>query len=266
MREDGRERVEGPGDPWRRPGSLAPVEVETAREVQRALTPAGPTLMDGRVRVHLRVRPGQRVGGSFLSLVPSGTDETTLAMFDVAGHGVRAVLIASHLRALLLELPFSSHDPAELLATIDARLRRTFHAEPVLARALCVVLRPAAGSLRFASAAHPLPFRLSPVEQELTSLAGPVGPPLGLMEDARWETGAAAIEDGERLLLFSEAALDAPLPGGGTLGRKGLEALARAHLRAPAESALDRVLEDLAAHGAPTALEDDLCLALAEVV
>lgn len=240
-------------------------ELETAREVQKALLPRGLSFVDGRVKVHQRYLPTNAVGGDLYAMIPSATDETALVMFDVVGHGVRAALVASMLRALVSELPFEPHDPAQLLGHLNRRLRRIFPDQPMFATAFCVVLKPVAESMRYACAGHPIPFRMSPLEQQVEAMPVAVGPPLGLMENPQYSTAARPIDAGEQVLLFTDGLYEVTNPQGSFLGRKGLEALVNKHVRTPAEVFADKLLADVEAFTGRKTFDDDVCIVLAEV-
>jgi sigma-B regulation protein RsbU (phosphoserine phosphatase) len=242
-------------------------ELETARDVQKALLPRGLSFVDGRVKIHQRFLPTQAVGGDLYVLIPSATDETALVIFDVMGHGVRAALVASTLRALVSELPFQPHDPAQLLGHLNRRLRRIFSEQQLFATAFCVVLKPVTESMRYASAGHPLPWRISPLEQTIEPMPVAVGPPLGLIDEPEYSTAARPLDAGERVMLFTDGLYEVTDPQGSLLGRKGLEAMVLKHAkeRTPAEVFADKLLADVEAFTGRKTFDDDVCIVLAEV-
>jgi sigma-B regulation protein RsbU (phosphoserine phosphatase) len=240
-------------------------ELETAREVQKALLPRGLSFVEGRVKVHQRFLPTSAVGGDLYAMIPSATDETALVMFDVVGHGVRAALVASMLRALVSELPFEPHDPARLLGHLNRRLRRIFPDQSMFATAFCVVLKPVTESMRYACAGHPIPFRMSPIEQQVEPMSVAVGPPLGLVENPEYSTAARPLDAGERVLLFTDGLYEVANEQGALLGRKGLEEMVRAQVRTPAEVFADKLLADVEGFAGRKTFDDDVCIVLAEV-
>jgi phosphoserine phosphatase RsbU/P len=217
--------------------------------------------------VHQRFLPTRAVGGDLYTLIPSATDETALVIFDVVGHGVRAALVASTLRALVSELPFQPHDPARLLGHLNRRMRRIFEGQPMFATAFCVVLKPVAETMRYACAGHPLPYRISPLEQTIEPMSVAVGPPLGLVDDPEYSTAARPLDAGERVMLFTDGLYEVANAEGKLLGRKGLEALVLEHAkqRTPAEVFADKLLADVEAFSGKKSFDDDVCIVLAEV-
>jgi serine phosphatase RsbU (regulator of sigma subunit) len=137
----------------------------------------------------------------------------------------------------------------------------------MFATAFCVVLKPAAETMRYASAGHPLPFRISPLEQSIEPLSVAVGPPLGLVPDPEYSTAARPLDAGERVMLFTDGLYEVTDPQGKLLGRKGLEEMVLAHAvaRTPAEVFADKLLADIERYTGRKTFDDDVCLVLAEV-
>lgn len=241
-------------------------ELETAREVQRALLPGGPSFLEGRIRVHQRYIPTQAIGGDLFALVPSGPDETTLAMFDVVGHGVRAALVASLVRALVSELPFQAHDPARLLEHLSQRLRAISTDHLMLATAFCVVLRPEERTMRFASAGHPTAFRIDPEHGAVEPIKAPIGPPLGMDPSPGYQAAEAPLAPSERVFLYTDGLYEVPGPSGEFLGRGGLEEILRRHAREPAGPLADKVLQEVQRYAGTEGFDDDVCIAVSELV
>jgi serine phosphatase RsbU (regulator of sigma subunit) len=127
-----------------------------------------------------------------------------------------------------------------------------------------VSLAPGGTSAELRLAGHPPPLLLSDAGPEALA-AGPPGPPLGILDDARWPARALALPPVWSLLLFTDGVMDGRIGDGpARLGEAGLaEVVSAAH--AGAEDRPDELVrlvveraEDL--NGGP--LADDVALVL----
>ena len=106
-------------------------DLEMARELQNALLPQrfpcfprGSSETDSVIHFHHFYRPSSTVGGDFFDVFEIDENVAGLFICDVMGHGVRAALVASILRALLNELQPVWKNPSEFMAQLNRALRR----------------------------------------------------------------------------------------------------------------------------------------------
>jgi phosphoserine phosphatase RsbU/P len=196
-------------------GCLSPAELkalerdlEAAARVQAALLPPRQLRHDGW-EVSLLWEPLGAVSGDHYDLLrPQGEDEPLhLVVGDVAGKGVAASLLQSHLHALLRVLAGPGLSLAELLARAN-RLLCEVTLPAAYATLLAARLYPG-GRLELASAGHPRPLLsdrrgVRPVEG--------AGLPLGMFCEAEYATRDLQVAVGDTLLFytdgFTEAATD----------------------------------------------------------
>ncbi len=102
------ERVAGE---LRRKNQALEEDLEMARELQSALLPQqfprfprGATEAESAIHFHHFYRPSTAVSGDFFDVFEIQENVAGLFICDVMGHGVRAALVASILRALVNEL------------------------------------------------------------------------------------------------------------------------------------------------------------------
>ncbi|MFJ8622036.1 PP2C family protein-serine/threonine phosphatase [Kitasatospora sp. NPDC093550] len=224
-----------------------------ALRLQQAILPAAPPPL-GVTGLHaaVRYRPAaqqDRVGGDWYDVLPLSDGRVLLAVGDVAGHGVGAATGMVALRHALRGLAVTGAGPARLLEWANTVALR----EPgqVTATAVCVLLDPVGGELRWARAGHLPPIRLAAAGAEVLPL--PHGVLLGALDDARYEEHTARLDPGDVLLLYTDGLVerrDRPV-------EESVEQLIRA-AGAPGpdlEQYLDRLLELSSAD-----TDDDTCL------
>ncbi|MEU8926416.1 SpoIIE family protein phosphatase [Kitasatospora sp. NPDC048545] len=238
---------------------LADIEQESAERaqlalrLQQAILPAAPPPL-GVTGVHaaVRYRPAakrDRVGGDWYDVLPLPGKRVLLAVGDVAGHGVGAATGMVALRHALRGLAVTGAGPGRLLEWANTVALR----EPgqVTATAVCVLLDPVGGELRWARAGHLPPIRLGADGAQVLPL--PHGVLLGALDDARYEESTARLDPGDVLLLYTDGLVerrDRPV-------EESVEQLIRA-AGAPGpdlEQYLDRLLEL-----SPADTDDDTCL------
>ncbi|MER7666860.1 SpoIIE family protein phosphatase [Kitasatospora sp. NPDC096128] len=175
-----------------------------ALRLQQAILPAAPLPFGATgLRAAVRYRPAakrDRVGGDWYDVLPLPDKRVLLAVGDVAGHGIGAATGMVALRHALRGLAVTGAGPGRLLEWTNTVALR----EPgqVSATAVCVLLDPAGGELRWARAGHLPPILVRPEGAEVLPL--PRGVLLGALEEARYEEQTARLALGDVLLLYTD--------------------------------------------------------------
>ncbi|MFJ9777086.1 SpoIIE family protein phosphatase [Kitasatospora sp. NPDC101157] len=180
---------------------------QLALRLQQAILPAEPPLNVTGLRAAVRYRPAakrDRVGGDWYDVLSLPDKRVLLAVGDVAGHGVGAATGMVALRHALRGLAVTGAGPAQLLEWANTVALR----EPgqVTATAVCVLLDPAGGELRWARAGHLPPIRLGGDGAHVLPL--PHGVLLGALEEARYEEYSAHLSTGDVLLLYTDGLVE----------------------------------------------------------
>ncbi|MFE6501883.1 SpoIIE family protein phosphatase [Kitasatospora sp. NPDC057738] len=226
---------------------------QLALRLQQAILPAAPPpLAVTGLHAAVRYRPAaqrDRVGGDWYDVLVLPDRRVLLAVGDVAGHGVGAATGMVALRHALRGLAVTGAGPGRLLEWANTVALR----EPgqVTATAVCVLVDPVGGELRWARAGHLPPIRLGADGAQVLPL--PHGVLLGALDDAEYEERTARLDPGDVLLLYTDGLVerrDRPV-------EESVEQLLRA-AGAPGpdlEQYLDRLLEL-----SPADTDDDTCL------
>jgi sigma-B regulation protein RsbU (phosphoserine phosphatase) len=93
---------------------------------------------------------------------------------------------------------------------------------------------------------------------------GTGGMPIGLLEDARYDTFEFRLRSGDKLLLYSDGLTECPLAVGGFLEEDGLIALCRKHGMARGEDMISRMAGDLVRMSGAVDFPDDASALLVE--
>jgi serine phosphatase RsbU (regulator of sigma subunit) len=233
-------------------------ELEVARDIQRSLLPPGRVGGQGFTVVS-RNFPARVVAGDFCDVLEHSDGSIGIVVADVAGKGFGASLIMASVKAMA---PFiaAERGVADTLCELNRRLCDELGRGQFVALAYVRVV-PGTGTLELANAGMPDPFVVGP-HGPVRTLEVP-GPrlPLGIRADVRYESEAHDLDEGWRLLLFSDGIPEARRPSGEPLGYDGLagtlvRSVAKAASPPPLESWLDGVLDEVQRATGPT-LEDD---------
>jgi phosphoserine phosphatase RsbU/P len=231
-------------------------DLELASRIQRGLLPQS----DVKFRdwhVQYQYKPAGLVSGDYCDLiVPSGDDGQLIFLLgDVAGKGVAASLLMTHLHAMFRSL---SSVEANLNKLLDVGNR--IFCESTIAGQYATLICGRAGSsgeLEIASAGHlpALLVRRNGVE-ELTS----TGLPLGMFCTAQYGVRQLRLDPGDSLLLFTDGISETRGMVGSEYGVERLSIIAGEQYGRPPHEFLGQCLRDLEDFAAGKRQADDQTL------
>jgi phosphoserine phosphatase RsbU/P len=193
-------------------------DLERAKRIQ-ALSLDTDLPEDPRVRFSTHYVPHDLVGGDFYAIRQLDGDHYGFLLADVMGHGVAAALHTMHLSSLWDRHCHLLVEPVGFAQTVNDELARVVKGES-FATALCGVIDAQRRTLRSVSAGGPagLAMRANGKMEPLESS----GLPFGMMEDADYEEMEARFDEGDRLLFFSDGAVEVHNAQETLLGTDGL--------------------------------------------
>ena len=238
-------------------------ELETARRIQTSILPSRMPEIAG-LSVAARYLPMSSVAGDFYDFLEVDERRLGVLVADVSGHGVPAALIASMVKIAISAQAERAAEPASVLEGMNriflGKLQRQF----VTAAYLFIDLDRA--TVSHASGGHPSPLLWRRATAKLEELTGG-GPLLGRFAEARFESATAAIEPGDRIVLFTDGLVEAAGPSGEPFGEERLRAAIECHRGSP-DALAEALLKALCrwTQTPPGAsLDDDLTLLVVEI-
>ncbi len=183
-------------------------EMESARRIQQSILPHEIPSVP-RVTIVARYLPLAAVAGDFYDVSRLGDQTLAVLIADVSGHGVPAALIASMVKVSFSAEVARTHDPGRVLEGMNVTLCGLLERSYVTAA--CAVVDVSAHVLRYAVAGHPPPFVVSRRDGAVTAL-DQRGMFLGIFPFATYSTGAAPLDGGIRVILYTDGVTEAAAP------------------------------------------------------
>lgn len=233
-------------------------ELQIGREIQLALVPGRFPDTPGWT-IAAAYEPAREVGGDLYDVfrVRGRSDQLGIVVADVTGKGIPAALLMADVRALLHAAADNAAGPADALGRVNRILvdeRRT----KLFVTAVLLILDPATGRVRFASAGHEAPLvarrdgALEPIEA--------VGTILGAFPDATFTEGVAELRAGDALVLYTDGVTEARNEQRAFFGDERLSAAIGRACGQPAASIVDTVVADVGRFRGSAEPFDDLTL------
>jgi len=229
-------------------------DLELASAIQTRLLPARDLACHGWT-VHYRYQPAGLVSGDFCDLASDGSERLFFAVGDVAGKGVAASLLMSHLQATFRTL-LSLGTPA---ADMEDRANRLFCASTLVshyATAACGFAHRS-GEIEIANAGHcpPLVLRRGGLETIPAT-----GLPLGLFCDGRYSAARINLDLGDALILYTDGVTEARSHADQEYGLERLAALLPRYAGMAPQHIAAACLEDFGAFLGGARQTDDVTL------
>lgn len=173
-----------------------------------------------------------RVGGDFVDVFEVGDNVVGIALGDVSGKGIDAAVTTALIRTTLRVHALDGMSPSVACAKTNEMMRRFTELESYVTLWFGL-LNTHTGQLRYVCAGHPPGFVVSAdgIIDELESR----DPIMGAFDAATFHEWHTVMLKGDRLLLYSDGAIEAKAESGEFLGMEGwLEAVVTCH-REPTE-------------------------------
>ena len=233
-------------------------ELEIAQRIQLSILPA--TFPASKsFQVAARYLPMTSVAGDFYDFLLADDHQAGLLIADVSGHGVPAALIASMVKLAATSQRQNAAHPSDLLLGMNTALCGNTQSQFVTAA--YVYLNASTRELRYSAAAHP-PMLL--LRQNTVTEIVENGLMLAAFPIATYQTATRSIEQGDRLLLYTDGIVEAADANDEEYGPERLHDVLRATSTLPPTEAVDRIISSIQQWSATQ--NDDLTLVLCDVV
>ena len=163
--------------------------------------------------------PHDMVGGDYYAISRLDANCYGFLLADVMGYGVAAALHTMHLSSLWGRCRESLFYPTEFASQVNRELSKIVKGES-FATAVCGLINAATRTVRFVSAGGP-PLVLLNRDGNARQLTAP-GLPFGMFADADYDEMEFTYASGDRLLMFTDGAIEIHNASGQPLKSEGL--------------------------------------------
>src|SRR5580698_7772209 len=186
-------------------------DLQIAEEIQAWLLPASPPQVPG-LEIAFVTRPANTVAGDYYDVfarpcLGSGSATFLIAIADVAGKSVPAAMLMATFQASLKTLSSTPGSLTELVSRMNRYACSNSQNGRRFTTAFIAEFDPASRRLTYVNAGHnhPILRRQSGVIERL----GIGGLPLGIMEDALYQSGEVTLQAGDWLAVFTDGVIEA---------------------------------------------------------
>ncbi|WP_395739834.1 PP2C family protein-serine/threonine phosphatase [Prosthecobacter sp.] len=250
-------------------------ELKMARELQLALlpdrfpsVPRSASAGESALKFFTLYQPAGAVSGDFFSVFPVSETGVGIFICDVMGHGVRAALVTSMMRALLEQHSGTDPDPGRLLSQINQGLHSILKqaGTTMYATGVMIIADAAKGEFQYAIAGHPSPLHLRRHEGKTVTLEanGRAGA-LGLFADATFATSRSSMAAGDLIMLFTDGLFEVEDAEGDLYSQEDLVKAVDQRLHFPTSDLFQSVLAEVQAFSQRSDFDDDVCIIGIEV-
>jgi serine phosphatase RsbU (regulator of sigma subunit) len=195
-----------------------------------------------------------------------GVEKIGIVVGDVADHGIPSALLMSAARAFLRQrIQAPPRECASIISDVNKRLVRDVEDLNLFMTMFYCEIAAKEKTIRWVKAGHEPALLYEPADDSFENLNGD-GLPLGVMEDAVYESFERRISSGQIILIQTDGIKEASNEQSEIFGTERLMQVIRGHANQPAREILEGVFEALAHFRHPLQLDDDATLVVIKVL
>jgi sigma-B regulation protein RsbU (phosphoserine phosphatase) len=236
-------------------------ELALAGQIQASFLPRNIPQIPGWT-FSAKLVPARETSGDFYDFVTLPDGKLGIIVADVVDKGAGAALFMafslSLIRTYLAEFPTQ---PAKVLSTVSQRILMDTQAMQFVTVFLGI-LDPDTHSLQYVNASQCPPIIIDKEKIEIYQKLEGTGVPLGIFEDAEWESKTIFLEPGQLLIIYTDGITEAQNQNGDFFGEKHLFEIIRSNIELSNEeiqSILLAKVNDYSAHEHP---DDDIAVVI----
>lgn len=232
-------------------------ELESATRYVASILPRD--LDDGPVPVAVRHEPSRELAGDCYDFRWIDEDHLLIYLIDVSGHGVEPAMVSVSVHNVLRSGTLAWETMLAPHAVL-AELNRLFQMDDHGGNYFTIwygVYQRSTRTLRYATAGHPPALALSDGAAHRLSTDGV---PIGVLEDAEFQTATYPVPPGQDLLIYSDGAFEFELPDGRQWLLTEFADLCSATATESPDWTLDALVDRLRARSASGLFDDDCTL------
>jgi phosphoserine phosphatase RsbU/P len=217
-------------------------ELEMARQIQLAILPRETPKLQG-LDIAARYIPMSSVAGDFYDFIVVDEKRLGILIADVFGHGLPSALIASMLQSAFAAQSAHASDPVRVLSALNRALFGKFRSHFVTAAYIFLDLEKS--SVNYAGAGHPPLLVWRKRSGNVTEVLEN-GIFLGPFHDSTYSAVPLSLEDGDRIILYTDGIVEARNSSCEEFGMDRLKKMVEENHALPADQFADSLLDSVA--------------------
>lgn len=184
-------------------------ELKIAGTIQMSFLPKDFSLFpEGNpIEIFAQLQPARGIGGDLYDFFPVEGDRLFFCIGDVSGKGIPAALLMAAAKTLMKGKAGPAVAPSDILASVNRELCSE-NESMMFVTVFCGILNLRTGEFAYSNAGH-LPPLLVSASGSPEWLPVPDGCPLGLFEDAEYETFRCELQTGDTILTYTDGVTEA---------------------------------------------------------
>lgn len=235
-------------------------ELEKAKEIQKGLLPKKIEQMRN-LEIAGAWHPARVVGGDYFDVLKFSESKVGICIGDVVGKGLTAALLMANLQAAVRALVSESLSPAALCKKLNSVICNNVAADKFITF-FYGVIDAEERVLSYANAGHWPPVLVRRSGTEVGLKEG--GALLGVFPDWKYDDGEIQLEQGDRLVLYTDGLTEATNPVGQEFGKPRLVELLKLNVELSAADLHAKLMKQVLSFCGGN-LQDDLALLVVTV-
>ncbi len=241
--------------------------MEMAYRLQQALLPQAYPEVRNISFCHLYM-PAGVLGGDFFQITEMSGGRAALLLCDVSGHGIRAALITSILKAVFEHVYLEDKNPSQVLCDVNSRFRSILGqlSPPIFATGLLLVADGENCSVSLACAGHVCPFLIRKRDMSCEPLINDEqsGPALGFFPAPDYPTVERELSSGDIVLGLTDGVYEVMNEEGEMYGLERLRRCIARNARLIPRDLIQKIVTETDEFRGPRIRADDVCLVAVE--
>jgi len=242
--------------------------VEMAQRLQGALLPQQYPRVKNMSFCHLYT-PADVVSGDFFQITPMSGERAAIFLCDVSGHGIRAALVTSILKAVFDYVYLEDKGVEEILSDVNSRFRSVLGqlSPHIYATGFLLVVDGEESSISVASAGHACPVLIRKRDMKCVPLMkeNKIGPALGFFNEPQYVAAKRKLSRGDIVLGFTDGVYEVLNAEGEMYGLDRLREFVSHNARLIPRDLIEKIVRETDAFRGFRKRPDDVCLVAVEV-
>ena len=242
--------------------------MEMAHRLQEALLPQEYPPLEHISFCHLYT-PADAIGGDIFQIAQLEDGRAVIFLSDVSGHGIRAALVTSILKAVFEHVNPNDKNASQILSDVNSRFRSILGglSPHIYATGFLLLVDGETCKITSACAGHVCPFLISKYNMNCRPLMGQeqIGPALGFFQDPDFPTVEQKLSPGDIVLGFTDGVYEVMNEEGEMYGLERLRQFIAHNARLIPRDIIEKVVRETDEFRGSHKRPDDVCLVALEV-